>query len=119
MAVMVFSGEYDIATIELLRADLGRVRDIQRVVLDFTDVTYVDSKAIHELVSFRNYRAEKGYERETIVFQDPNLRRIFGILKLEQVFNCVSNLSDVVRNDKTPSHLYYASSAPLDSEDVL
>jgi anti-anti-sigma factor len=116
MAVMIFSGEYDIAGAERLRADLNRLRDIQKVVLDFTDVTFVDSKAIHELVNLHQYRAAKGFEREAIVFQNPNLRRIFGILKLEQVFQCVSNLSDVVRNDDTPSHLYYAAPA-LDAEE--
>ena len=49
MAVMIFRGEYDIATAARLRADLNRLRDLRRVVLDFTDVTYLDSKAIHEL----------------------------------------------------------------------
>jgi len=114
MAVMIFDGEYDIATAEGLRADLNRVRDIQRVVLDLSDVTYVDSKAIHELIALRNYRAEKGFEREAIVFHSPALRKIFGILNLDQVFHCVSNLSDVVPSDNTPSRLYYAASA-LDS----
>jgi len=116
LAVMIFNGEYDIASAESLRADLNRVRDIPRVVLDFSDVTYVDSKAIHELINLRNYRAAKGFEREAIVFENPNLRRIFGILMLEQVFHCVSNLSDVVRNDDTNSHLYYAAPG-LDSHE--
>jgi len=116
LAVMIFTGEYDIATAEQLRADLRRIRDIQRVVLDFTDVTYVDSKAIHELVDLHHYRAAKGYKREVIVFQSPVLRRIFAVLNLEQVFHCVANLSDVVGNDNAPSHLYYAS-PPFGSED--
>ena len=116
MAVMIFTGEYDIAGAERLRADLNRLRDTQKVVLDFTDVTFVDSKAIHELVNLHHYRAAKGFEREAIVFQNPNLRRIFGILRLEEVFHCVSNLSDVVGNDDTPSHLYYAAAA-LEPED--
>jgi anti-anti-sigma factor len=116
MAVMIFNGEYDIAAAQRLRADLHRVRDIQQVVLDFTDVTYVDSTAIHELFDLRNYREAKGFEREAIVFQNSNLRRVFGILKLEQVFHCVSNLSDVVRNDDTPSHLYYAAPNNPDSQ---
>ncbi|MFY9738707.1 MAG: STAS domain-containing protein [Candidatus Cybelea sp.] len=116
MAVMIFGGEYDIAGAEQLRADLHRVRDIPRVVLDFTDVAFVDSKAIHALIDLHHYRAAKGFTREAIVFQNPNLRRIFGILKLEQVFQCVSNLSDVVGNDYIPSSLYYAAPA-LDSEE--
>ena len=111
MAVMIFSGEYDIADAERLRADLNRMRDIRRVVFDFTDVTFIDSKAIHELVNLHHYRAAKGFEREAIVFANPNLRRVFGILKLEQVFHCVSNLSDVVPNDNSLSHLYYAAPA--------
>ncbi len=116
MAVMIFRGEYDIATAARLRADLNRLRDLRRVVLDFTDVTYLDSKAIHELVALHQYRAEKGFEREAIVFQSPTLQKIFGILNLQQVFHCVSNLGDVVPNDNTPSHLFYATS-PSDPED--
>jgi hypothetical protein len=38
MAVMIFSGEYDIATAEGLRADLNRVRDIKRVGCVIMDV---------------------------------------------------------------------------------
>jgi anti-anti-sigma regulatory factor len=109
---MIFAGEYDIAAAQRLRADLHRIRDLQNVVLDFTDVTFVDSKAIHELVDLHHYRAAKGFEREAIVFQNANLRRVFGILQLEQVFHCVSSLSDVIRSDDTPSHLYYAAPAP-------
>jgi anti-anti-sigma factor len=116
MAVMIFRGEYDIATAARLRADLHRLRDFRRVVLDFTDVTYLDSKTIHELVDLHHYRAEKGYEREALVFRSPTLQKIFGILNLQQVFHCVSNLSDVVPKDNTPSHLFYAKS-PLDPED--
>ncbi len=118
MAVMIFRGEYDIATAARLRTDLDRLRDLRRVVLDFTDVTYLDSKAIHELVALHHYRAEKGYEREAIVFQSPTLRKIFGILNLQQVFHCVSNLSEVVPTDNTPSHLFYATS-PSDPEDRI
>ncbi len=116
MAVMIFRGEYDIATAARLRVDLNRVRDLQRVVLDFTDVTYLDSKAIHELIDLHQYRADKGFEREAVVFQSPTLRKIFGILNLQHVFHCVSNLSDVVPKDNTPSHLFYATS-PSDPED--
>ena len=116
MAVMIFRGEYDIATAARLRADLNRLRDLRRVILDFTDVTYLDSKAIHELIDLHHCRAGKGFERETIVFQSPTLRKIFSVLDLQQIFHCAANLSDVVPKDYTPSHLFYATS-PLDPED--
>jgi anti-anti-sigma regulatory factor len=67
--VMVFGGEYDLACKEHLRSDLARIADSPDVVLEFTDVTYIDSTVIIELLRLHRSRATKGYSPLTIVLQ--------------------------------------------------
>lgn len=62
--VMIFGGEYDLACKEHLRADLERLANVQDVVLDFTDVTYIDSTVVVELIRINQIRSSKGYKRD-------------------------------------------------------
>jgi len=109
MVVMIFGGEYDIACKEHLRADLQRLTDVQDVVLDFTDVTYIDSTILVELIRMNQIRSSKGYERETIVVQNRNLKRLFTLLNLQDVFHFVPGLEHVVQKNEQPIGLDYAS----------
>jgi len=109
MVVMIFGGEYDIACKEHLRADLQRLTDVQDVVLDFTDVTYIDSTILVELIRMNQIRSSKGYERETIVVQNQNLKRLFTVLNLQDVFHFVPGLEHVVQKNEQPIGLDYAS----------
>ncbi len=108
--VMVFSGEYDLASKEPLRAAFDAVSKAPRVVLDFTGVTYVDSTVIHELVRIHNARAVDGLERETLVVRNENLLRIFDIVNLSAVFRVVESLDDAVAKDGAHISVHYASS---------
>lgn len=56
-AVMVFSGEYDLASKDQVRSAFDAVLDAPRLALDFSDVTYIDSTIIHELIRVHNARA--------------------------------------------------------------
>jgi anti-anti-sigma factor len=111
-AIVTFAGEYDIAAKERLRADLNRFVDVSNVILDFSAVTFVDSTAIAELVRLHRLRAENLYERETIVVGAPSLRRLFGLLQLNKIFEIVDVLEDahcpdpdtVTRHNATPGH---------------
>ena len=72
--VMIFSDEYDIGCKERLREGLARLAVVPNVVLDFTDVTYIDSTVLSELIRMHKVRAAKGYEREVIVVQTRTYR---------------------------------------------
>lgn len=109
--VMIFGGEYDLACKEHLRADLERLANVQDVVLDFTDVTYMDSTVVVELIRMNQIRRSKGYKRETIVLQNPNIKRLFTLLSLQDVFHFVPELNHVVGKNEQPIGLDYASCA--------
>lgn len=108
-AVMVFCGEYDIACKEHLRLDLARLNDIRDVVLDFTDVTYIDSTLIGELIRLHQIREDKGYGPMAIVVQKPQLKRLFALLSLENVFRFTDKLGNAIPQSQPATALEYAS----------
>lgn len=108
-AVMVFGGEYDIACKEHLRLDLARLDDIPDVVLEFTDVTYIDSTLIGELIRLHQIREAKGYRPMAVVVQKPQVKRLFALLSLEKVFRFTEKLGDVIPRSQPATALEYAS----------
>jgi anti-anti-sigma regulatory factor len=107
--VMIFGGEYDLACKEHLRADLEPLTGVQDVVLDFTDVTYIDSTIIVELMRMHQQRVSKSYKRETIVVQNQNIKKLFTLLSLQDAFYFVPDLDHVVQRNQEPVGLRYAS----------
>jgi anti-anti-sigma regulatory factor len=79
------------------------------VVLDLSDVTYIDSTVISELVWLHNARASTGREPETLVVRHPNLLRVFGILDLSEVLHIVGALDDAVVKNGRDVVVEYAS----------
>ena len=106
--VMVFAGEYDLTSKEQLRTTLARLSTMPRFVLNFSDVTYLDSTVITELIRMRNFRAASGFERETIVFQHPQLKRVFDILDMGKVFRLVETLDEALERNGAPVTVQYA-----------
>lgn len=108
-AVIVFSGEYDIASKDQVRTAFDAVSEAPRVALDFSEVTYIDSSIISELVRLHNTRAAGGLERETVVVRNKTLLRIFEILRLASVFRVVESLDQAVDKDGKDIAVQYAS----------
>jgi anti-anti-sigma factor len=108
--VMVFSGEYDLASKEQVRAAFDAVSEAPRVVLDFSDVSYIDSSVVVELVRIHSARAAGDLERETVVVGNKNLLKIFDILQLASVFRIVDTLDDAVGKNGEHISVHYASS---------
>jgi anti-anti-sigma factor len=97
-AVVVFSGEFDIASKEALREQLYRVSVVENLCLDFAEVAYVDSTAIGELIRLHKSRIERGFSNEVVVVgQNQPIRRLFQILHLESVFQVCDNAPDLYR----------------------
>jgi anti-anti-sigma factor len=107
--VMILDGEYDLACKGHLRSDLQRLTNVQDVVVDFTDVTYIDSTAVVELLRMHRIRESKGYKGETIVVQNPNIKKLFTLLNLQQVFSLVNDLGHVVEKNEEPIGLDYTA----------
>lgn len=106
--VMMFAGEYDLSCRDRLRRDFERLSNVQDVILDLTDVTYVDSTFIAELMRLNGTRSSLGRARETIVVGNQGVRRVFDILSLGQAFSFATSLEQVATMDGRQAALYYA-----------
>jgi anti-anti-sigma factor len=86
-AVVVFSGEFDIASKEELRRQLDALAGVQRLCLDLSEVEYIDSTAIGELIRLHKLRLEQGFDSEIVVVgQNQPIHRLLTILHMETLF---------------------------------
>ena len=85
--VMVFNGEYDLTSKDQLREAFSLLADSERAVLDFNDVTYLDSTALSELTLLHKSRSAAGLDPATIVTSNGNILRLFEIVDMRQFFN--------------------------------
>lgn len=105
--VVVFAGEYDLATQDRLRQEFLEVHKEPELVIDLTEVSYVDSSFVTELVRLHRRRHEEVLNPEVIVLRHPMVRRLFDILSLENIFRVVETLDEALaHNGKTMSVRY-------------
>jgi anti-anti-sigma factor len=97
--VVVFAGEYDVACKVQFREELSRLKTQGDVVLDFSDVTYIDSTIIAELLLLAKDRIYSGLQPQTIVLSNNSgVKRIFELVRLGKVITIVDSLERANRN---------------------
>jgi anti-anti-sigma factor len=87
VARVCMTGEFDMANHDaLVTALLGATVDpvIERVIVDLSGTTFMDSSAFHALVVAR-IAAQKADKRFEAVNPTPAVRRIFEILELRDI----------------------------------
>lgn len=82
--VVAFEGELDLSCRSFFRDVLARAEPYERVTVDLSNITYMDSMALDALVLVQRRRPAKAPLR--IVISSPQLARLFVIARLEQVF---------------------------------
>lgn len=85
---VVFVGEYDLAAQRDFKTKLAEAEEEHDVIVDFTNVTYLDSSCITELLLFSRSRRERGLAPETIfVAAGPvaKVLQVSGVTKLCRV----------------------------------
>lgn len=89
--VVVFSGEYDLRNLRELRRDLSPLQREPDVVLDFTEVTFIDAASVKEFILLHEARAACGFPRETILVKpgSPIERVLLLALRLDKLFTIV------------------------------
>ena len=80
------SGEYDISRQSELEAALGTAIPAPSVVLDMSDVSYMDSTALTCLIALHKRIIEKGSGVLRLEGVRPNIRRILSVTKLDEIF---------------------------------
>jgi anti-anti-sigma factor len=108
--VVVFVGEYDLGCKQRFREEMARLHTQADVVLDFTEVTYVDSTIIAELLRLARDRTRSGLPAHRIVVSnDSSVRHIFDLVHLGRVIPLLSSF-DAVTLERPPDYVQYAFS---------
>ena len=91
--VVAFSGEFDIASKEALRRQLDALAGVKRLCLDLSEVQYIDSTAIGELIRLHKVRLERGFESEVVVVgQNQPIHRLLNILHMDSLFSIAESV---------------------------
>lgn len=109
--MVVFAGEYDVGSKSSLRKLLDRIAEIPDLVLDFRDVTSIDSTCVTELLRMHTLRITNSLSRETIVLGNTPIRRLFEVLDLYRVFNVVEDVADVPHDHAALQRVEYLFNA--------
>jgi anti-sigma B factor antagonist len=96
--VLAVSGEIDIATAPSLREKLHSLlaEGNKQLIIDLDEVTFLDSTALGVLVGvLKRARTEGGELR--IVCNQPRVRKVFEITRLDSAFDLCSSVEDAVK----------------------
>lgn len=88
--VVVFSGEYDLRNLRELRRDLAPLQREADIVLDFTEVTFLDAASVKEFILLHEGRTACGFPRETIIVKPGSaIERVLRAVRLDELFAIV------------------------------
>lgn len=106
LTIVTVTGEIDVFTTPRLRASLLELIESgsRHLLLDFTDVTFLDSTGLGVLVGmFHRLRARSG----SMVFAGPGerVRRVFHVTQLNKIFQMYDSLDEALQAHaaRTPS----------------
>ena len=74
---------------------MSGVAEIPDLILDFREVTFIDSTCVTELLRMHTIRVTNSLPRETIVLGKTPIRRLFEVLDLYRVFNVVEDAGEL------------------------
>jgi anti-anti-sigma factor len=78
------TGEFDITGRDLADEVLSRAKKARRVILDLSELEFIDSMGIHFVVTAHQYAEESGRDF-AIVRGSPEVDRIFRLVGLDSV----------------------------------
>jgi anti-anti-sigma factor len=98
-AVVVFSGEHDVATAEAVAATLeSLVEQNQLVVADFSEAEFVDSSTLHALVKTARSAQERGARFRVQLGTAAIVERAFQVSGVLEVLDCVPAREEALRD---------------------
>ena len=92
-AVVTIVGEIDMANAPEVKRAIDTSRDgVERVVVDLSAVTFLDSSALNALVHSRRDLAEDGISFRVVSPADQSVRKVFEITHLTEPLSVVGSL---------------------------
>ncbi len=92
-AIAAFSGEIDFSMRDQFRAKLEELNEAEQAIVDLTDVSYMDSIALAEIVRLHQYRTRGGKTPPRVVVGQ-KISRLFEISGLRLVLSSYASLAD-------------------------
>jgi anti-anti-sigma factor len=114
-ALIVFSGEYDVSCRKQWREELERLSCEPNVIIDFTNVSYLDATCMTELLRLHEHRHAKGFGRETVVLHRPLVRRLFELLHMQDGLRIVETLDEAVDKEELAPIVRHAFEGAIDA----
>jgi len=108
IALMVFSGRYDVTCKRQWSEVLGGLCGEPNVIIDFSDVSYRDATCVTEMLRMHARRHDKGFDREIVILGRSTVRRLFDLLKMQGVVRVVECLDDAMRLQRSAPIVRYA-----------
>jgi anti-anti-sigma factor len=89
--------EWDIAYSNRLAWRLVATHDAPSVIVDMSNVTYVDSTCLGKLIRMRCERSERGFPPALIVLPSQHLRRVFEIVGFDKIWRLFDTLDEAIQ----------------------
>ncbi len=99
-SIVTVAGDVDLYSAPELRDRLGAIIDDdgRRMIIDLSEVTFLDSMALGVLLGAKNQLATVDGTLDLVVTA-PELQRIFEITMLDQVFDLYPSRSEAIRSE--------------------
>ncbi len=92
-------GEIDLATapalLDAIESELGRSAP-DRVVIDLSEVRFLDSSGLNALVRLQRLLEERGIGMRLVIPSDSIVRQVFEITRLTEPLSVVDSLTDAL-----------------------
>lgn len=101
--------EWDIESADALASLLAPAADHRDVIVDLSAVSYIDSTCLGKFVGMRAKRGARGFEPAKLVIASPRIRRLFAIVKFDEIWPIYATLHEALRADTGESAIAPAS----------
>jgi anti-sigma B factor antagonist len=90
-------GEIDVASAPEFHAGLSDLVGQGTVIVDLSDVSFIDSTGLGVLVGIEKQMRENGHDLRLVVTQ-PQITRLLELTGLDEVFTVLTNTKDAVNS---------------------
>ncbi|HKU67741.1 MAG TPA: STAS domain-containing protein [Candidatus Baltobacteraceae bacterium] len=94
--VVTLTGEFDIYNVDALGALLAPTYEHPDVVVDMSEVRYLDSTALTVFIRMRKRRMIANFQPARMVGLNPNIRRLFALTRLDVVWPIYETLDEAL-----------------------
>jgi len=88
-----FSGEIDFTTRDRFRAQLAEIEAAETAIVDLSEVAYMDSSALAELLFLNRSRTRRGLSAPRVII-GPRLHRLYEAAGMENVMTAFTSLDE-------------------------